>query len=61
VRQRKELANMLTHLQKDINKTVFKSAAAIRNGMDPISFFGDGNCYVFVTNHSYESNISGIG
>lgn len=61
VRQRKELTNMLGNLQKKINTTVFESAAAIRNGMDPISFFGDGNCYVFVTNHLYESNISGIG
>ena len=60
-KQRKELVNMLTNLQKDINKTVFNSVAAIRNGMDPISFFGDGNCHVFITNHLYDSNVSGIG
>ena len=35
--------------QKDINNTVYQSAADIRSGMDPITFFDDGNCYVFLS------------
>lgn len=60
-RQRKELTNMLVHLQKDITDTVYNATADIRGGMDPITFFDDGNCYVFLTKYPIDSNISGIG
>ena len=60
-RQRTELVNLLTNVQKNINNTVYQSAANIRNGMDPITFFDDGNCYVFLSQHPIDSNISGLG
>lgn len=60
-RQRKELTNMLVHLQKDITDTVYNATADIRGGMDPITFFDDGNCYVFLTKYPIDSNVSGIG
>ena len=60
-RQRTELVNLLTNVQKNINNTVYQSAANIRNGMDPITFFDDGNCYVFLSQHPIDSNIAGLG
>lgn len=55
IKQRNDYANTLANTQQEVLNTVYQSASAIRQGIDPISFFTDGNCYVYLTKDPVET------